>query len=140
MKRSITIAFFGLITLLNCSVHNNNDDKDHVIKTNYHLIQVNGGIAEVDTTFDFNKIIWTFVLTVNNTNTNDVEGGLDTGTYSYSIEENDAKDLFLIIESNEFGGFTFTQTQLKIDQNLTTSGNGADGFIHTFVPISVVEN
>jgi hypothetical protein len=102
---------------------------------------VNGGIAGVDTTFDFNKIIWTFneenhVLTVNNTD--DVEDGLDTLTYSYAIEENDAKDLFLIIDSNEFGGFTFTQTQLIIDQNSTTSGNGADGFIYTFVPISVV--
>jgi hypothetical protein len=48
---------------------------------------VNGGIAEVDTTFDLNKIIWTFneenhILIVNNTNTDDVEDGLDTGTYS----------------------------------------------------------
>lgn len=145
MKYSIIIAFFSLITLTNCSIDNNNDVKQQVYKTYWHLINVSGGIAGVENDFALSKIIWTFndetkILTVNNTNTDTaVEDGLDTGTYPYSILKVE-KDEFLIINSNELGGFTFSETQLKIDQNSTSSGSGADGFIYTFKRVVIVED
>lgn len=144
MKHSILITFLSFITLSSCSLDNNNDIKQQVYKSYWHLINVSGGFSGVDNDFDLNKIIWSFneeenELTVTNTNTEDLEDGLDTGTYTYSVDEDDNKDLFLTINSNEFGNFTVSETQLIIDQNITTNGTGADGFIYTFKRVVIVE-
>ena len=143
MKRFLIIVTLSLILLTNCSVSDNNDE-NQIIKTYWHLRNVSGGLAGVNINFDFNKIVWSFdeethIITVNNTNTDDVEDGLDTGNYPYSIL-NVGSDSFLIINSNEFGGLTVSQTQLIIDQNSTSTGGGADGFIYTFARVTVVEN
>ena len=143
MKHSILITFLSFITLSSCSL-NNNDVKQQVYKSYWHLINVSGGFSGVDNDFELNKIIWSFneeenELTVTNTNTEDLEDGLDTGTYTYSVDEDDNKDLFLTINSNEFGNFTVSESQLIIDQNITTNGTGADGFIYTFKRVVILE-
>ena len=144
MKHSILITFLSFITLSSCSLDNNNNDvKQQVYKTYWHLINVSGGFSGVDNDFELNKIIWSFneeenELTVTNTNTEDLEDGLDSGTYTYSVDEDDNKDLFLTINSNEFGNFTVSETQLIIDQNITTNGTGSDGFIYTFKRVVIV--
>ena len=143
MKHSILITFLSFITLSSCSL-DNNDVKQQVYKSYWHLINVSGGFSGVDNDFELNKIIWSFneeenELTVTNTNTEDLEDGLDTGTYTYSVDEDDNKDLFLTINSNEFGNFTVSESQLIIDQNITTNGTGADGFIYTFKRVVIVE-
>ncbi|WP_445738601.1 hypothetical protein [Mariniflexile sp.] len=143
MKRSIIIAFLSFIVLTNCSLNTDNNT-NQVVKTYWHLTNVSGGVAGIDQDFGLNKIIWGFdeitgKLTVNNTNTDDVEDGLATGIYTYSVIEVENK-AYLKIESNEFGGFTYSQTQLIIDQNMTSTGTGADGFIYTFTKVAVVEN
>lgn len=147
MKHYIIIAFCCLITLTNCSVNSNDDSTQQVFITYWHLRNVSGGIAGVDIDFELNDIVWNFdeingELMVNNTNTNDaIEDGLNSGTYTFSVEQNET-NRFLIIDSNEFGGFTISQTQLQliIDQNITSTGSGADGFVYTFQRITVAQN
>jgi hypothetical protein len=102
-------------------------------------------VAGVDNDFDVNDIVWHFnnttnKLTVNNTNTDDtIEDGFDSGVYDFSVTTV-GSDEFLIIDSNEFGNVEATQTQLIIDQNITTSGTGADGFVYTFTRETIVED
>ncbi|MFG6688033.1 hypothetical protein ACGK9U_15770 [Mariniflexile sp. HNIBRBA6329] len=148
MKHYILITFLSFITLTNCSI-SNDDSKQQVYKTYWHLTNVSGSVSGVDNDFELDKIIWTFnedtnKLVVNNTNATDVEDGLDTGTYTYSITEvegeGEVNDLFLTIESNEFGKLTFDATELVIDQNITTTGSGADGFIYTFKRVVIIED
>lgn len=144
MKHSILVTILSLITLTSCSL-GGDDDQLKEYKTYWHLINVSGGIAGVDNDFALNKIIWSFEeeennLIVNNTNTGNQEDGFDTGTYNYSLDENENKELFLIINSNEFGNIVVSDSQMLIDQNITTSGTGADGFIYTFRKVVVLEN
>ncbi|MDO7171685.1 hypothetical protein [Mariniflexile sp. AS56] len=144
MKHSILIIFLSFLTLTNCSTDNDDYYKEQVYRTYWHLINVSGGIAGVDNNFDLNKIVWTFddethTLTVSNTNTTDVEDGFDTGEYTYSVTEDANKEQFLTIESNEFGHMTISETELIINQNMTTNGSGADGFMYTFKRVLVLE-
>ncbi|CAH8288912.1 hypothetical protein EV196_11620 [Mariniflexile fucanivorans] len=149
MKYSIIIAFLSFATLTNCSLEGDNEIKDQVYKTYWHLTNVSGGIAGVDNDFNLNEIIWTFnedtdQLKINNTNTAEIEDGLDTGTYTYSVTivevEGEDDKSFLVIDSNEFGKFTFNETELVIDQNITTTGTGADGFIYIFKRVVIIED
>jgi len=144
MKPTLIIAFFSLLTFTNCSIDNNTNETPKVYVTYWHLINVSGGIAGVDNDFVMDKITWNFneatgKLTVKNTNTDEtIEDGLNTGTYTFSVTEV-GSDKFLVVNSNEFGGLTFTETQLAIDQNKISNGTGADGFIYTFKRVVVVE-
>lgn len=113
--------------------------------TYWHLTNVSAGVAGVDNDFNLNDIVWSFdnttnKLTINNTNTDDtIEDGFDSGVYNFSVTTV-GSDEFLVIDSNEFGNVVATQTQLTIDQNITTIGTGADGFIYTFTRVTIVEN
>lgn len=135
MKRNLIVMLFFTIALTGCSLSNDDD----VIKVEilWNLTNVRGGIDGVNNNFEINDIIWSFdqetaTLTVTNTNTDDsVEDGLDSGSYSYSIT-NDGTHFFLLINDTEYGSFTTSETELIIDQNITTSGTGADGFIYKF--------
>ncbi|MFI0427847.1 hypothetical protein [Mariniflexile sp. HMF6888] len=145
MRPYILIAFLSFITLTNCSIGNNDDIPDQIITTYWHLTNVSGGVAGVDNDFDLNDIVWHFnnttnKLTIKNTNTDDtIEDGFDSGVYNFSVTTV-GSDEFLVINSNEFGKVVVTQTQLTIDQNMTTSGTGADGFIYTFTRVNIVKN
>ena len=145
MKYSILITFLSLITLTNCSISNEDNSTPQVYKTYWHLINVSGGFAGVNNDFELNKIVWLFndtenTLTVSNNNSSDAEDGLDTGTYTYTVITDDNGNLFLSINSNEYGHLDISETQLIIDQNITTTVTGADGFIYTFRKILVLEN
>lgn len=139
MKNKILIAVVFCLFTLSCSISNNdNTDPPANYKVEWHLTHVSGGVAGVDETFDMETIIWTFneatnMLTVENTNEdNSKEDGLVSGSYSYSIAYVGNKS-FLTISSNEFGEIVFTsENKISIDQNSTSEGSGADGFIYTF--------
>ena len=45
----------------------------------------------------------------------------------------------LIIDDNEFGGLIILNNNLTIDQNLTSTGTGADGFIYSFQLVQTIE-
>ena len=110
----------------------------------WNLTKVSGGISGVDIDYNIGTIIWSFdeintMLTVTNSNTDDsLEDGLESGTYPYSVIDN-GHDLFLSINSIEFGKLTISENQLEIDQNITTSGTGADGYVYTFQKTTVIE-
>lgn len=145
MKHTILITFLSLITLTNCSISNEDNPTPQVYKTYWHLVNVSGGFAGVNNDFELNKIVWSFIeieniLTVTNNNGTEDEDGLDTGTYTYSVFTDDNGNLFLSINSNEYGHLDISETQLIIDQNITTTGTGADGYIYTFRKILVLEN
>ncbi|WNH07570.1 hypothetical protein [Thalassobellus suaedae] len=144
MKNYILIAFFTLITFTNCSI-DGNETSEVITKTYWHLRNVSGGIAGVDNNFNLDEIIWSFNeltgnLTVTNNNTDDtVEDALESGNYSFSVTT-DNTNKYLIINDNEYGGLLFSETELIIDQNITSSGSGADGFIYTFQRVLVIED
>ncbi len=52
----------------------------------------------------------------------------------------DETNKFLIINDNEYGGLIVNDTELIINQNITSSGSGADGFIYSFQKVIVVED
>ena len=99
----------------------------------WNLSSIQGGITDVDYSFDVGEITWDFneatnILTIVNNNVEDVAyDGLETGDYSFSIIQFDAI-LLLEIGSENFGSFFIENNTLTIDQNGATSGN-SDGFI-----------
>ena len=136
MKIKILIAVFCL-TMMHCSL-NDSEVPPIVQVIEWHLINVNGGVSGINETFEPETIIWIFndatgVLTVENTNEDDSkEDGLASGSYSYSIA-NVSNNSFITINSNELGEIAFTsENKITIDQNSTSEGSGADGFIYTF--------
>lgn len=147
MKYYLIIACISFLTLTNCSLDSVNNTAPQVTKVLWHLKNVSGGIAGVDNDFPANKIIWEFksenlTLIVSNGNTDDsIEDGLDTGTYSYSVKKVDNVE-YLTINSNEVGSATFTNndTVLTINQNETSTGPVADGYIFTFDKSVIVAN
>lgn len=143
MKRYILILFFSIF-LTNCSINSNDTNQPQVITVYWNLVNIIGGVSGVDIDYNSGDIVWLFdevnmVLTVTNTNTDDsLEDGLDSGTYPYSVID-DSHHLFLSINATEFGSFTISGNQLVIDQNITTSGTGADGYVYTFEKTTVIE-
>lgn len=144
MKNKFLIIISLMTIFTNCSLNDTNDNDPIIIKTLWNLTNVSGGIAGVNNDFDLGTIIWTFsadnsTLTVINNNTDDtIEDGLDSGTYPYTIETI-GDNSFLTLADNEYGKLTVSETELVIDQNITSTGTGADGFIFTFKRITLVE-
>lgn len=146
MKNSIIIALISLLTFTNCSL--NSDDNTNatpqVITIYWNLVNVSGGFAGVDDDFEIGTIIWRFnelteTLNVDNGNTDDTkQDGLDSGNYSFSLL-NVGQDTFLIVDSEELGNLTITGNQLVINQNETSGGSAADGFIYTFTKSVEIE-
>ena len=124
--------------LSNCSLDNgNNSESGTITIVFWHLTNTSGGLAGVDDQFDLDKVIWSFnevngTLIIQNNNTDDTkQDGLPSGTYSFSVSLNSGNYL-LYIDGAEFGSYSISDTELIIDQNITTSGSGADGFVYTF--------
>lgn len=123
-------ALLLFILISNCS----NDDDASIALTNestWNLVKVEGSIAGVTHLFSSGTIQWTFngdteTLEVVNTNTNeDLFDFYDSGTYSFSFENNGTDDI-LMIDGVEFGALTSTTNEMIIDQQIN------DGFVLTF--------
>lgn len=145
MKSKLLILLTLFISLSNCSIDNNStNNPPQVIKIYWNLINVSGGIAGVNEDFQSGTITWTFdepteTLTIFNNNTNvNIEDGLDSGTYSYSILNVEDKS-FLVLDSNELGSIELTTNQLTINENIKSESNVADGFIYLFSRTTITE-
>ena len=128
MKKVFLILICGML-LISCSTNNNLS-----IEQKFYLVNVSGGFAGVNENFDKGQIIWTFneqnsTLNIEK-NTNESFSGLDEGIYSYSID-NINNQLFLHIDENELGGVSTYENGMIIDENMRSTGSGADGFIMT---------
>jgi hypothetical protein len=146
MKTRFLSALFCLFIFSNCSINNNENPTNEVTLIQWNLINVTGGLAGVNNDFEIGDIVWKFdnpqngLVTVINNNTDDtIEDALDSGQYQYLFIEQD-DTLFIAIEDNEYGGITISEDELSftINQNETTSGSGADGFIYEFEKTTVV--
>ncbi|WP_341216496.1 hypothetical protein [uncultured Wocania sp.] len=136
MKKSVILILSCFFIFSSCS--NDEDPIDpQKIKYLWHLVKVTGGVAGIDEEFNLETIVWAFndankTLVVENNNDDDtIEDGLDSGTYEYSVLDLDGKS-YLTVNNNELGSFEISQSALVINQNIMSTGDGADGFIYTF--------
>jgi len=126
----LVVGFCGVIA--SC----NDDDLTQASTTNgtWNLKNISGGLSGINDDYDQGIIKWIFnsqtlTLTVENNNSQNTNyDGFESGIYSYSILESGGNS-YLIVEDIEFGGFALTENNLVIDQNKTSTGSGADGFI-----------
>ena len=128
MKKIFLILICGML-LISCSTNNNLS-----IEQKFYLVNVSGGFAGVNESFDRGQIIWIFneqnsTLNIEK-NTSENFSGLNEGIYSYSME-NINNRLFLHINENELGGVSTYENGMIIDENMRSTGSGADGFIMT---------
>lgn len=134
--KNILIALFTLLYLSNCSQTDDNSKKD-VLEGSWNLSKISGGFAGIDEDYPDGNIVWTFVssesqLEINNNNTaNTLYDGLPTGEYIYTLLTVD-NELFLEINGDEFAGILLSGDRLTLDQNRSSSGSGADGFVLQF--------
>ena len=130
MKKVFLILICGML-VISCSTNN-----DLSIEEKFYLVNVSGGFAGVNENFDRGQIIWTFneqnSTLIIKKNTNEGFSGLNEGNYLYSIE-NSNNHLFLHIDKNELGGISIYESGMIIDENMRSTGSGADGFIMTLV-------
>ncbi|GAA4269664.1 hypothetical protein [Hyunsoonleella aestuarii] len=146
MKNKIVIAITFLMLFSSCSLDDESNSAQYqTFRSFWHLARVTGGIAGVDNQFELDTVIWSFdednnEITVENNNTDDTkQDGLNSGVYSYETTAFDTKEI-LIIDNQDFGEiYLDSQNVLVIDQNETTMGSGADGFVYTFQRVVVAE-
>ncbi|MEC3908859.1 hypothetical protein VOI54_17660 [Tamlana sp. 2201CG12-4] len=135
-----------LITLTSCSISDDTPDNEVSI-TQWSLINVSGGLAGINTDFESGIIVWRFnnldgtLSVLNNNDDNSLEDGLDSGTYNHLFIEKD-EDLFLTIDGIEYGLVTISEDTetFILNQNITSTGSGADLFIYTFEKSVVIVN
>jgi hypothetical protein len=133
----IIFSFVIMFFIMGCSTDNTHENSD-VPSGTWNLINVSGGLAGIDNDFEKGKIVWNFnvkdstLVVANNDGSNSIYNGLATGTYTYSIHEG-KDEFYLLINDKEVGGITLAKSQLVIDQNSTTNGSGADGFVMVLV-------
>lgn len=145
MKNYLIIACFCFFALTNCSLDNDNNNQPQVTRVLWNLKNVSGGVAGVSNDFNSGKIVWEFneqtsKFTVSNTNgDSSIEDGLDSGTYTYSVNEVGSKN-YISINADEFGSITVTSTKLIINQNETSTGSASDLYIYTFEKSIILEN
>jgi hypothetical protein len=138
MKAYGLMLFLGLIFVFTgCSTDNAHEKNDKLGGT-WSLINVSGGFAGIDEDFEKEAIVWKFdtkdgtLIVANNDGSNAINNGLPTGTYTYSVLQE--KDLFYLeVNDKEIGEIAIDKSQLVLDQNSTTMGNGADGFVMVLV-------
>ena len=139
MKQNILILLASFFITFSCSVDNkSNDISDENVISLWHLTSASGGISGVNDQFSLGIIGWVFddengTVTIENNNSDSgKEDGLDSGTYNYSIIETETAS-FIIVDGIELGELLFTSNNFfEINQNETSTGPAADGYIYTF--------
>lgn len=143
MKKSALLILSCIFIFSSCSTNDTPVDNRKVIYL-WHLVKVTGGVSGVDEAFDLETIVWTFneetkKLVVENNNVDDTrEDALDSGTYDFGVLDVDGK-AYITINDIEFGNFVVSQNTLIIDQNIMSTGNGADGFVYSFQRTILIE-
>jgi len=126
--------FLLLIVCTLCLSCDNNAKTDSKTKI-WYLVNISGGFAGINNDVEKGTVVWTLNSqdsTLKVENNGDNSSGFETGTYSCTIlNANDNN--YLVIEGNEFGGMITSEKELFIDQNMQSSGSGADNFSFRFV-------
>ncbi len=125
--KKVAILLICLVLLINCK-------SDDTMSTNdtWNLVNISGGFAGIDKNFNVGEIIWTFneqnSTLIIEKNTQEPFIGIDEGTYSYTIE-NINSTTYLNLDNIEKGSYTVSQDQIIIDENITSTGSGADRYV-----------
>jgi len=128
----IVCAFLILIFICSCT---DNDDSNATIEK-WNLINVSGGFAGIDLTIEKGEIIWTLnehdsILDIENNYRGTFVVSLPTGRYSYFVEEINNTS-YITIDRDEYGGIDILGNQIVIDENISSTGTGADRFVFRF--------
>jgi hypothetical protein len=134
MKVNGVIFCFIIMFVFNgCSADSAADNNDWLSGA-WNLINLSGGFAGINNDFEKGRIVWKFnpkdetLIVANNDDSTSIYKGLATGIYTYAILK-DKDQSYLELNDKEYGGIIDSRSQLVIDQNSTTSGSGADGFV-----------
>ncbi len=137
--KQITLLLLFLLINIGCSEDKNNSQ---TISGMWSLIQTTGTIAGIEHNFVEGTIIWTFnsnkTLTIlNNNEDENLQSGLSSGTYTYTIGNNpaDANSLpecakYIIIDDFEFTCLILSDQEMKIREGIS------DGVNYHFIKIN----
>lgn len=140
MKLHKLIVFiFSCFTLVNCCNDEDNSTQEtpqnHAIHGSWNLTNVSGGFVGIDIDYTLGEVIYTFndtnqQLHIENniltTGPEDIYAGLDSGTYTYEIENNGETEMLYINQTLK-GTILIFENTLSIDEDIS-----ADGFLYTF--------
>jgi hypothetical protein len=134
IRKLCLLIILSLVFFTNC----NSDDASNQAETLngiWNVKNISGGFAGIDDDYEAGLVTWTFnnqVITIeNNESQGNIYSGFESGTYNYSINEVNGNN-YITINNAEYGGYTLSINNLTIDQNQTSSGSGADGFMLQF--------
>lgn len=140
MKKSIySLLLLILVLFTACKKEINHssrsDTPKNTINGTWNLMRIHGGIMGANETHSTGEIEWTFntqssTLTVHNTVGNSSYYYLPSGTYSFQQIAGSTGN-YLEIDANELGQITFSGSELLIDENKKSTGEGACGFYLT---------
>ncbi len=125
----------SIVLFTNCS---NNDESSETITLNgiWNLKNVSGGLLGINVDYDPGEVTWNFnlennILTVENnittTGPEDIYAGLDSGTYSFQVQQNGDTEVLYINNSVRGVIVLLSENQLTLDD-----GVDADGFATVF--------
>ena len=128
------LLLIAITTLLSCDSDSDGGDLSQGIGP-WNLINIKGGVNNIDTDIDRGQITWVFNdLTNKVTVTNNIGGiptGISDGEHDFRLERS-GNDDFLIIDNDEYGALTIGTSRLTIDQTITSTGNAPDEYILLF--------
>ncbi|MGS2725586.1 hypothetical protein ACU8DI_03180 [Psychroserpens sp. BH13MA-6] len=133
MKTHLVILLCCLLTL-SC---NSDDDAAVVIEPTidgqWSLTNISGGLVGMDQDFEQGTIVWDFdtqneqVTITNNSDSEMVYSGLNSGTYDYSVSSTETSTV-ISVDFLNLEIMTLTANQLVLDD-----GIAFDGFLLTFM-------
>ena len=133
MQRNIFLFLLSACTLWGGCSSDKDSEKDPIDGI-WDVSNISGGFAGINDDYPPGIISWSFntmnskLTIVNNNTTNTIYDGFESGEYPYAVVHID-KTLYLEINGQEFGGVVISQNELIIDQNMISTGSGADGFV-----------
>lgn len=137
MKKILSLLAISLLCVIGCC--NNDDDKSTVpvLQHKWTLINVGGGFAGNEYTFEEGLITWKFnadgtVQIVNNNQDENKPDGLDSGTYDYSVVANTSQ-IESCAESMKVDTYTFYCYSIDAQGRLILDDSPVDGMKHTFI-------
>lgn len=138
MKTYKILLLLSLTLVLSCSIGNDSTtNSTPKINLTWHLTQTTGGVSGVDDQFAQGTVVWTFyettgTLYVDNQNADSSkEDFLASGNYTYAIDKIGDQQ-FISIDGVEYGEIIINNTNFTINENIKSTGDGADGYIYNF--------
>jgi hypothetical protein len=144
MKLIMNTTLFCMLLMAACDKNQDNEGSATLLtgayasamEGNWNVSNVSGGFAGINDDFESGLIRWNFdsgsleLHIVNNETSESLYDGYPTGTYGYSILEQE-EEAYLFIEGQEFANISLSGGKLALDGNIRSEGSGADFFILT---------